>query len=72
MDELAQASEMFESMLGRLWFEEFRKGLMTGRQWTREEDLAVLYLRNRGMSPSDPAITELAEATERSGSHMDA
>ena len=39
---------------------------MTGRQWTREEDLAVLYLRNRGMSLSDPAITELAEATERS------
>ncbi len=39
---------------------------MTRRQWTREEDLAVLYLRNRGMSQSDPAITELAEATERS------
>ena len=53
-------------MLGRTWFDEFRKGLMAGRQWTREEDLAVLYLRNRGMTQSDHAITELAEATERS------
>ncbi len=39
---------------------------MTGRQWTREEDLAVLYLRNRGISQFDTAITELAEATGRS------
>ena len=39
---------------------------MTRRQWTREEDLAVLYLRNRGISQSDPAITELAEAMESS------
>ena len=39
---------------------------MTGRQWTREEDLAVLYLRNRSICQSDPVITELAEAAERS------
>ena len=52
--------------MGWLWFEGFRKSAMTFRQWTREENLSVLYLRNRGMSRSGPAITELAEAMERS------
>ena len=38
---------------------------MAGRRWTREEDLAVLYLRHRGMKRFDPVIAHLAEAMER-------
>ena len=38
---------------------------MRGRRWTREEDLAVLYVRHRGLGRFDPAIAELAGAMER-------
>ena len=33
--------------------------------WTREQDLAVLYLRHRGLGRSDPVVAELAGAMNR-------
>ena len=38
---------------------------MRGNRWTREENLAVLYMRHIGLSYSDPAIEELAGAMNR-------
>ena len=38
---------------------------MTGRRWTREEDLAVLYVRHRGVKRFDHVVADLAEAMER-------
>ena len=38
---------------------------MPGNRWTREQDLAVLYLRKQGLRLSDPLIAELASAMNR-------
>ena len=38
---------------------------MPGNRWTREQDLAVLYLRHRGMGRHDPEARELARAMNR-------
>ena len=42
-----------------------RMSSMLGNRWTREENLAVLYMRHIGLSYSDPAIEELAGAMNR-------
>ena len=38
---------------------------MSGTRWTREQDLAVLYIRDQGLRLSDPLIAELASAMNR-------
>ena len=38
---------------------------MAGNRWTREQDLAVLYLRHRGVRRRDPEIGDLARAMNR-------
>ena len=38
---------------------------MPHNYWTREQDLAVLYLRHKGLRRSDPVLTELANAMNR-------
>ena len=42
-----------------------RPSSMRGNRWTREQNLAVLYMRHIGLSYSNPAIEELAGAMDR-------
>ena len=38
---------------------------MPSHRWTREQELAVLYIRAQNPRPSDPRITQLAHAMNR-------